>query len=98
MVLAQLGVLMTQKARAGDYIFRVGGEEFIVILVDIKHQQNAVRVANNLRKSIEQEPFITSKGSLHITCSIGVIMHVGHPDYKRLFYDLDLALYYANSM
>src|SRR5690625_2513775 len=97
MVLAQLGVLMTQKARAGDYIFRVGGEEFIVILVDIKHQQNAVRVANNLRKSIEQEPFITSKGSLHITCSIGVIMHDGHPDYTRLLNDVDQALYDAKS-
>ncbi len=97
MVLAQLGVLLTQNARAGDYVFRLGGEEFIVILVDIKNQDNALRIANSFREKVEKEPFITSKGTLYITCSIGVIMHDGHPDYVRLLNDVDQALYDAKN-
>lgn len=97
MVLAQLGTLLTQKARAGDFVFRVGGEEFIVLLVDIKNQENALRIANIFRESVEKEPFITSQGTMHVTCSIGVIMHDGHPDYVRLLNEVDQALYDAKN-
>jgi len=97
MVLNQLGLLLSQNARAGDYVFRVGGEEFFIILVDIKNLDNAVRVANLFRERIAKEPFITTKGTLHITCSIGVIMHDGHPDYIRILNEVDEALYDAKN-
>src|SRR5690625_7829803 len=61
MVLNQLGLLLSQNARAGDYVFRVGGEEFFIILVDIKNLDNAVRVANLFRERIAKEPFIRSE-------------------------------------
>jgi len=96
-VLNQLGALLSQSIRAGDYVFRVGGEEFLVILVDIKNIENAVRVANLIRERVAKEPFVTSKGTLNITCSIGVIMHDGHPDYMRMLNTVDEALYEAKS-
>lgn len=96
-VLTQLGLLLSQSVRAGDYIFRVGGEEFLVLLVDIKNMDNAVRIANQVREKIAKEPFPTSRGTLNITCSIGVIMHDGHPDYMRMLNEVDKALYEAKN-
>jgi len=96
-VLNQLGLLLSQRVRAGDYVFRVGGEEFLVLLVDIKHKDNAIRIANQLREKVAKEPFATNRGTLNITCSIGVIMHDGHPDYMRILNDVDEALYEAKN-
>lgn len=94
-VLNQLGALLTQRSRAGDFVFRIGGEEFLVILVDIKNLENAVRVANQLREQIARESFITPKGSVNITCSIGVMIHDGHPNYMHMLNEVDEALYRA---
>ncbi len=41
------------SCRSGDYVFRVGGEEFLALLVDIAPEK-ASKVAKNLRATIEK--------------------------------------------
>ena len=95
MVLQQFSELLANRSRAGDYVFRLGGEEFLVLLVDIT-KSSAVRVANQLRQKISEELFSLSDGKmLSITASIGVTLFDGHPDYTRTLNRADEALYEA---
>ncbi|MFC3608059.1 diguanylate cyclase [Stutzerimonas tarimensis] len=94
MVLQQLAGLLLCNTRGGDYAFRLGGEEFLLILVDIDPAK-ALATAEKLRQLISREPFRIPQGELHLTVSIGLAVHDGHPDYKPLLQRADRALYQA---
>ena len=59
--------------RAGDWVSRWGGEEFLLYLHDT--DINAMEaVAERIRKSVAKKPFTTSTGAvLNITISVGVV-------------------------
>jgi len=57
--------------RPGDSVYRYGGEEFAVLLSNANDQE-AVHVAEMIRRSIRETPFTTDAGPLSITVSIGV--------------------------
>ncbi|MEE4461632.1 GGDEF domain-containing protein, partial [Azotobacter chroococcum] len=76
-------------------VFRMGGEEFLVLLVDV-NQGQALGVAEKLRQQAEQERFrLPSERDLQLTVSIGLALHDGHPDYQRQLRQADRALYEA---
>src|SRR5690606_24531914 len=86
------------SCRASDYIFRLGGEEFFMLLVDIG-PADALRIARSLCASVAEEDFRIGAGqpALHVTVSIGLAMYDGHPDYQLLMRRADDALYQAKS-
>lgn len=94
-ILQQVGALLASNTRGGDYAFRLGGEEFLLVLVDIDPNQ-ALAAAEKLRERIAREHFRLSSGEvLQVTVSIGMAVHDGHPDYERLLQQADQALYQA---
>ncbi|SEJ38461.1 diguanylate cyclase [Azotobacter beijerinckii] len=95
LVLQQLATLLSNHCRGGDYVFRMGGEEFLVLLVDI-NANSALGVAEKLRRQAGQERFrLPGEHDLQLTVSVGVALHDGHPDYQRLLRCADRALYEA---
>ena len=87
--------LLGQLTRGSDYLFRYGGEEFVVVLVAASESQAAV-IADSLRRQIAQSPVTLAGGQvLQLTASIGVAGHDGHPDYERLMARADAAMYAA---
>jgi len=95
LVLQQVAQCLTGLLRGGDYIFRLGGEEFLVILVEANIDQ-AMSIAEDIRQQFASERLqLPSGGSVNATFSIGVACHDGHPDYQRLLKQSDLALYEA---
>jgi diguanylate cyclase len=95
-VLQQIAVILTGVSRGGDYAFRLGGEEFLLLLVDITHDQ-ALSVAERLRAQVEAERFAlpASATQVAVTVSIGMAMDGGHPDYEQVVRRADEALYQA---
>jgi diguanylate cyclase len=94
-VLQQVATLLQNSLRAGDFVFRYGGEEFLVVLVEMD-ARHALRVAEKIRSRVAGERLlIASGGELQVTVSIGVAMHDGHPDYQRLIARADEAMYRA---
>ncbi|MCQ4005214.1 GGDEF domain-containing protein, partial [Klebsiella pneumoniae] len=90
-----VGALRASNTRGGDYAFRLGGEEFLLVLVDIDANK-AFAAAEQLRERIAREQFRLSNGAvLQVTVSIGMAVHDGHPDYERLLQQADQALYQA---
>lgn len=95
LVLQQLAVVLSNNCRAGDYIFRLGGEEFFMLLVDID-EKDAHKAAENVRQAVEEESFrLSNDKQLRVTVSIGLAMYDGHPDYQLLMRRADDALYEA---
>lgn len=70
-VLAALANMMRQSARKQDFVARLGGEEFAVLLPETP-QDKAMEMAERLRAKIEASHIETSAGTLRITVSIGV--------------------------
>ncbi len=94
-VLRQFAEVLHQACRSSDFVFRYGGEEFLVVLVD-NNKEAAQIVADKLGNEIRRHIFnVPDVGSMRITASIGVATFDGHPDYAYLIERADKALYKA---
>lgn len=94
-VLRQFAEVVHQTCRSSDFVFRYGGEEFLVVLVDTGGDA-ALAAAEKLGAEIRRHRFsIAESGALHVTASIGVATFDGHPDYAYLIDRADKALYKA---
>lgn len=99
LVLKQSALCMKSKLRKSDLIGRIGGEEFSVFLPNT-NKQNAILVAESLRKQIEQQSIqLKDDKTIHITASIGVSSLDGIAKENSSFVELqknaDSAMYEA---
>lgn len=74
-VLKEVAQRASRNLRNFDLVARLGGEEFVVIMPDTDGNQ-AVAVAERLRRRIAEEPFAVSApvGKIDVTISIGVAL------------------------
>ncbi len=95
-VLKALGNLMKNSFRKSDVIIRYGGEEFLVILHDVKDRETLLEIAENLRKKVENFEFNTRAGKLKRSISIGISIFPDDSDnIREVIKFADLALYKA---
>ena len=71
-VLRKVSQLMRSTLRKSDFIFRYGGEEFLILLpsTDFEH---SLQVLEKIRKKIEEDTFECGKHKINITVSIGMV-------------------------
>lgn len=71
-VLKEIAKIIKRSLRKSDFVFRYGGEEFLVLLpsTDSKH---AYRIMERTRKNIEKAEIKCDEKSIKITISIGLI-------------------------
>lgn len=94
-VLQQVAALAMNRIRAGDFIFRYGGEEFLVVLTEVDSKQ-AQDVAEKIRQRIASvDILLAGEQTVKVTVSIGIALSDGHPDYQRQLEKADKALYEA---
>lgn len=94
-VLEQLAEILTQQVRAGDFVFRLDGEEFLIILADIDSDVMQ-RVAEKIRSMIAGCAFkLSEQRTLSMTVSLGTAIHDRHPDFMRTIKLAAEALYVA---
>lgn len=71
-VLKEFAAVLSSHVRNNrDWIARYGGEEFLICLPDTD-LQNAKAIAERMRTSVLEKEFVTDKGNVRVTCSIGV--------------------------
>ncbi|MFT3976592.1 MAG: GGDEF domain-containing protein [Sphingomonas bacterium] len=86
---------LEQTARVGDIVARTGGEEFVVVMEGVD-QQDAVKVADRLRRAVEGGPFLIAGQLARITVSAGVTVALpGDAAFDDLLRRADRALYHA---
>lgn len=94
-VLVQAAEVMQSNIRAGDFLFRYGGEEFMIVMTDI-NRDAAERVAQKMVEAFAETPFhIGDAEPISVTASLGVSIYRGHPDYARVISEADAALFDA---
>jgi diguanylate cyclase (GGDEF)-like protein len=94
-VLKEVAYRLRKQLRAFDLAYRVGGEEFLVLLPGANLQESAT-IAESLRQAICGERMI---GDLRLTMSFGVGASTGDQrfDYEAVFAEADNALYAAKA-
>ncbi len=90
-----IAAILYESVRSSDYVFRYGGEEFMLLLVETTESQ-AINIINNIRDKIASQPVDPSQDEkVDLTISVGLCLFDGHPDYERLITKADSALYQA---
>ena len=83
--------------RIGDTVARFGGDEFTILLEDVKDVQDAIRVAERLQREL-QLPFYLGGHEISTTASIGIALSSSeHNQPEDILRDADLALYQAKA-
>ncbi len=96
-VLVEFAELLLGGVRAGDYVFRFGGEEFLLLLAGANAQQ-AADLAERLRIQVAEHRFTTREDvALTLTASFGIAHHLCGPDYMESVKRADVALYEAKT-
>jgi diguanylate cyclase (GGDEF)-like protein len=86
---------LQHAVRNGDTVARMGGDEFVVLLPELTHEDDAVRIARKLLGAF-RDPFNLGKRQLYVTASIGVAIYPRdgeQPD--TLLKNADAAMYAA---
>jgi diguanylate cyclase (GGDEF)-like protein/PAS domain S-box-containing protein len=95
-VLTLTGELALQHLRNSDYLGRLGGEEFGVVLVECTLEQ-AGEVAQRLRQSIQAAAIEQDGQTIQFTASFGVAEIIEGEDLARLLARADESLYQAKN-
>ena len=90
-VLRELSRLVLNSIRKIDDVFRIGGEEFIILLFKTDFE-NAMRVAEKIRKTVEFHYF---EGIGTVTISMGVVEFKDEDSVDSILRRVDGALYKA---
>lgn len=93
-VLRDLAALMMKHCREEDLICRYGGDEFVILLSDLREGEATV-VAERLRRTVEEAAIFQA---VRLTVSIGVREYAGGEDIptdRFLLGEADAALYEA---
>lgn len=93
-VLRVVAEITKESVRVSDIVARYGGEEFAVILSRAK-LNDAVKVAENIRKNVGRHEFVASGKTLSITVSLGVTQFAKGDTPEKLVKRADKLLYGA---
>ncbi|WP_292051717.1 MULTISPECIES: GGDEF domain-containing protein [unclassified Brevundimonas] len=97
LVLKQVAEIIADNVRLSDFVFRYGGEEFLIVLVETALDDAEV-VAERIRQQLAARDMRLPAGdTLRVTASLGLAAYTDHPDYNQLIETADAALYRAKN-
>lgn len=98
--LSHISKLLKDSSRASDYVFRMGGEEFLILSISDTPQGGEL-LAEKIRKKLEQQPVSYKQITIKMTTSIGVSLTENNLNPEsaltNLLYHADKALYAAKN-
>lgn len=92
-LLEDVGKVLNDSFKGRDIVGRMGGDEFMVFMTDIKSQDDAIMISGRLNKMLTKRINKTD-GEITVTASIGIaICDSSITEYEKLFERADSALY-----
>lgn len=94
-LLMEVSKRIVNCVRKHDTVARLGGDEFTLIVPQISHKEDAVKIARKIADEIEQ-PFFIDEHLIHTSVSIGIAIYPEDgKDTKTLLINADSAMYRA---
>lgn len=96
-VLREIATVLKNRIRKTDIVCRIGGEEFLIICKRTD-KDTATKIAETLRKTIQELTILIEEKLVGITISLGVatLTAENFKDYAdKLYHFADVALYYS---
>lgn len=91
--LSQFSKILQFSFRASDIVGRIGGDEFIAFMKDVRDME-AIRNKADAVCSAVNALYCGKKPGFHVSSSIGISVYPDHGmDYEELFRKADMALY-----
>ena len=92
--LQALSQRLRNTIRHSDIASRFGGDEFVVLLRDIKTVEGTKKITQNIANTISK-PFIINGKRIHVSASIGVSFYSHNENIDSLLKNADRAMYKA---
>jgi diguanylate cyclase (GGDEF)-like protein/PAS domain S-box-containing protein len=94
-LLRSIAARVSGALRESDTVSRYGGDEFVIVLSEIEHAEDAARVAEKILRAVS-EPHRINAQVINITGSLGVTLFPDHGrDADTLIANADAAMYDA---
>jgi len=93
LVLQDVAKRLKKRTREQDTVARIGGDEFLIVLTNVKDIADAAVAANRLMDTLSAK-FVVQGHSLGISCSVGISIFPEHGmDVETLLKNADAAMY-----
>ena len=97
-LLREVSQRLVTQLRVGDTICRIGGDEFVVVLPEVKRSSDVAQVAQKVIEHVSQ-PIPAEERELAVTCSIGIAVFPDDGrDAETLIRNADAAMYHAKEL
>lgn len=95
MVLKEIALRLTEAVRKVDTVSRLGGDEFIILLPEISHEETLNSVAQRIMESTHR-PYHIAEQEINLTISMGVSTYPKDGDtLDQLVRNADMAMYHV---
>ncbi|WP_028117488.1 EAL domain-containing protein [Ferrimonas senticii] len=96
-LLKQVAARLKQHVATATMLYRIGGDEFALLVPAANHISNSATIAQNVLTTLV-EPFQVNQRNQHISASIGIVHHPEDDhSMQELLRKADLAMYHAKS-
>ncbi len=98
LVLKKTADILNQNARETDHLSRWGGEEFLMLLINVSENE-AQKIAQRIISTIGNTPLTLENYTIPVTVSIGMVPIADHilPPLDSVYIEADKALYEAKN-
>ncbi len=97
-LLKEVAGRLVAQLRTGDTICRIGGDEFVVVLPEVKRSSDVAQVAQKVIEQLSQ-PVVIEEREIVVTPSIGIAVFPDDGrDAETLIRNADAAMYHAKEL
>jgi diguanylate cyclase (GGDEF)-like protein/PAS domain S-box-containing protein len=94
-VLIEISKRLSSKFRGQDSVARIGGDEFVIVLSEVKDSASIDKLCNDVLRMLTK-PISIDHQSVNISASIGIAMYPDNAtDAEHLIRNADIAMYRA---
>lgn len=95
-VLQMVAQRLNAAVRHCDLVGRIGGDEFLALIEDIKSNQDVITIVERIINSLRQ-PFYVNNHELQVSASVGIAIYPRDGNLDSLLISADSAMYHAKS-